>query len=907
MKNHLNKQQSFWTLLAGLWFTTSCSGFAYMMGNDNKDNDKGGCQGSLCRRECDPADPASCPRGYLCVENGRCSVDPNINPRSLDTDGDGVTDDKDGCIADNEDFDNFEDTDGCPDIDNDKDGVLDKDDLCPNKALDAGYPSTRKGCPEEVVIPDVNDQDKDGVLDANDLCPLQIEDRDQYQDSDGCIDADNDQDNIPDARDKCPCVDAEYTVDKCASTKENYNGFADTDGCPDPETPPCLKPNVCGNCSANCINEQLGGPNSPLPNPSANDGVIKRPDGTIALSETSAETTVQAEFAWPSNDVEGTISRIDTKLNREVGRYATVLKKTIPGVVTCPRCAVWNDLDHNNRPSRSTVDPKTGNAYVANRAHALPNDSASTCTNNTDSKCYGSVTKFGFYDAKFCDPNSYDESKCQCKDQNGNRKIETSMDCDGQGIGDNGLCKVDGKTDPSGTVPNGIEIAKTPDLMTAAKAEFWGEDDECILWTKELGNPGDNPRAMAIDASGKLWVGMFASTPPRFYKLDPDKDGLLLDPDYLDMNNNGPLTAESGVTVTGNPYGAVIDSQNKLTYVHRHKTGQIERFDVQTGKLDPGGLIAGNPVGAYGITVDSTRNIWVASWDDKKDSNGKPETHGALSRYKMTTLNNVTTTEWTHFSASLDASNDKEWRGRGLTTALKDGRGYIWAVFYNKNDSKEAFLVKFDDQAKANDGPLKTINLNMAPPSGKLPCSSKTPIGVGIGYAGSVWVVNQRSDNVCKFTEGNTADTDSTNDNDELFGIKVGSAPYTYSDFTGYLLANLTRQEGSYSVVFPGCITGKLEQWAHLSYQVETPGASSIEVTVRGVPTSPELITNKTPYGPLLGPNDVSWRTHIADSILGSKNSDLEVIFNFKADPNNAANIPKLIAVEAANVCGIDE
>jgi outer membrane protein OmpA-like peptidoglycan-associated protein len=65
------------------------------------------------------------------------------------------------------------------------------------------------------------DSDGDGVLDADDLCPDSPEDRDGFEDDDGCPDPDNDQDRIPDRDDRCP------------NEPETYNGIDDDDGCPD--------------------------------------------------------------------------------------------------------------------------------------------------------------------------------------------------------------------------------------------------------------------------------------------------------------------------------------------------------------------------------------------------------------------------------------------------------------------------------------------------------------------------------------------------------------------------------------------------------------------------------------------------------------------------------------------------
>lgn len=65
------------------------------------------------------------------------------------------------------------------------------------------------------------DGDGDGVKDENDLCANDVEDRDGWEDDDGCADPDNDKDRIVDADDQCP------------REPETYNGIEDEDGCPD--------------------------------------------------------------------------------------------------------------------------------------------------------------------------------------------------------------------------------------------------------------------------------------------------------------------------------------------------------------------------------------------------------------------------------------------------------------------------------------------------------------------------------------------------------------------------------------------------------------------------------------------------------------------------------------------------
>ncbi len=67
----------------------------------------------------------------------------------------------------------------------------------------------------------VADRDNDGIPDDKDQCPDRPEDKDGFEDADGCPDIDNDADRVLDIADRCPNV------------PETYNGFEDEDGCPD--------------------------------------------------------------------------------------------------------------------------------------------------------------------------------------------------------------------------------------------------------------------------------------------------------------------------------------------------------------------------------------------------------------------------------------------------------------------------------------------------------------------------------------------------------------------------------------------------------------------------------------------------------------------------------------------------
>lgn len=133
-------------------------------------------------------------------------------PTPTDKDGDGLLDEKDACPEQPEDFDSYQDDDGCPETDNDQDGILDESDSCPDVQEDVDGFADSDGCPEF-------DNDVDGIADINDGCRDQPEDYDGYQDDDGCPDTDNDGDSIADV------------LDQCINEAEDYDNDQDEDGC----------------------------------------------------------------------------------------------------------------------------------------------------------------------------------------------------------------------------------------------------------------------------------------------------------------------------------------------------------------------------------------------------------------------------------------------------------------------------------------------------------------------------------------------------------------------------------------------------------------------------------------------------------------------------------------------------
>ena len=127
--------------------------------------------------------------------------------------------------------------------DRDGDGIYDNVDQCPDDPEDKDEFEDEDGCPD-------HDNDQDGILDVNDQCPNDPEDIDNFEDENGCPDPDNDQDTVLDVDDQCPdtpgpverqgCPEGDRDgdgigddTDKCPDDPEDKDGFEDEDGCPD--------------------------------------------------------------------------------------------------------------------------------------------------------------------------------------------------------------------------------------------------------------------------------------------------------------------------------------------------------------------------------------------------------------------------------------------------------------------------------------------------------------------------------------------------------------------------------------------------------------------------------------------------------------------------------------------------
>jgi streptogramin lyase len=223
-------------------------------------------------------------------------------------------------------------------------------------------------------------------------------------------------------------------------------------------------------------------------------------------------------------------------------------------------------------------------------------------------------------------------------------------------------------------------------------------EDECVLWTAEVGGVNGIPRALVIDYGtldtrlGFPWVGLFNEM--RFYKLSP-ADGSVLETVDVDVHT----------------YGAAIDSEGWI-WISGRSSNAIQRFHYLSYAVEPSIPVPASPCGGtdpYGITVDMNDRVWVGVWSE-----------GGACRYDP---------------------DDGSWffvgtggRGRGVAV---DADNVIWV---SNDDNNTLYRFNADDGGGLQSyGGLGT-----------------TPIGVGADRLGKIWTINHGSNNASRFNPDTT-------------------------------------------------------------------------------------------------------------------------------------------------------
>jgi hypothetical protein len=560
----------------------------------------------------------------------------------------------------------------------------------------------------------------------------------------------------------------------------------------------------------------------------------------------------------------------------------------------------------NNRPSRTAVD-FNGDVWVSNRAHI-------------GGPYQSSVSKI----ANKNDPNP---AMSDCIDRNANGKIDTSSDANGDGVIDTDCNQNNVPDDLLDTDPTKGGTA----CVAGHPQEFFGLDDECILFTTDTGdlNGWGRPLALGPGSNGDFgpsdaWPGRYQDG--TFFRID-GKTGYITttvpinsQPDPLgpatctDVSQCGANTGEPGgpntphvqcvagkCMVFSHPYGATID-QFGILWAPNIDGNLLFYFDTNDPNNPNRQGVVGAPTslgydgfGFYGVSLDGyadpasnklVQQIWMAHYGGS----------GGAFRYRpvrdgnFADLKNGTWAYITFNGANYSACN-----GRGIAV---DNRTPAWA------------WVGLD----SSPGGVGRIPANIADGASMLSSvfrpgsfAGNTTLGVGVANDLDIWGVNQGDSSVTHYTVAANGDLTAadkvTLDDNPRLADAIKPHPYTYSDFTGFGLRNFTNPHGTWQIVETGCANGQAgkTKWLRVEWDADVPAGTNIDLKVRSADDLASLAAApfSAPY--MTSPADLM----AAPPLLPNPAGFLEILFELTTSTKDTTPVLKGYRVISECVNGV--
>lgn len=285
-----------------------------------------------------------------------------------------------------------------------------------------------------------------------------------------------------------------------------------------------------------------------------------------------SKSSTTLPFIWVPNSNLGTISKVDTKTGKELGRYRTGPKSP------------------NTNPSRTTVDLQ-GNCWVGNRET-------------------GTVVKVGLYE------------NGQYEDRNGNGTIETSRDLNEDGVISDDETLDWGKDECvllETVVIEGKEGNYKPGAYKGGYSSQPGPrgiaiDSQNNLWAGTFGN-SKNKYYYINGKTGQIMKTVDVSSQNhRAYGAVIDKNGILWSSSLtnsllkFDPRNNSMKT----IDVKHQTYGIALDKNNHL-FVAGWGHNKLSRINITTDKVE-WTVDTGNGTYPKGLTVDDNGDVWVTHY-----------------------------------------------------------------------------------------------------------------------------------------------------------------------------------------------------------------------------------------------------------------------------------------------------
>jgi streptogramin lyase len=249
----------------------------------------------------------------------------------------------------------------------------------------------------------------------------------------------------------------------------------------------------------------------------------------------------RAPFLWVAGASNGSVTKVDTRTGRLVARYDSVLTQNWDGSV--PPVRPPRDACNNAVPT--AVDAQ-GDVFVLNRSNC--------------GGVYASVSK-------------YAGSLAACVDRNGNGVINTSSDVNGDGS-----------------------------ISLGDPAEFLGQLDECILWTRTFTAAVEQGRALVVDAGQNVWVSTLAS---KLYQLSGQSGEVLKTIDVGAETGVASVIQALAIGPGGFLYASDSSAQRRVRKINPN--GSVGSHVVDS---------LSTPVSTFGITVARDGVVWLGAESD---------------------------------------------------------------------------------------------------------------------------------------------------------------------------------------------------------------------------------------------------------------------------------------------------
>ncbi len=590
--------------------------------------------------------------------------------------------------------------------------------------------------------------------------------------------------------------------------------------------------NACGDQDPSCATAGFGPPlgpfplqSDPMPDPNESDqGLVRDPDGYLVLGQTHASF----DFVYSANTDDwgrGTVSKINSKTVREVARYFTVTcfgngadggRQGCDGTRGC--CSVDDDTRFTNRsngmppgphqaiqqndlsPSRTAVD-WNGDVWVSNRAFGGQS----------------SVTKIA-------------NDLGDCLDRNGEPGIQTSSDVNNDGL-------IDSDCNRNG-VPDDVADVKGKGCVNGKPQEFYGYDDDCLLFTTNTNTPNQFGRPLSLgngatdSGVSDAWAGGYNNG--KFFRVDG-------------------ITGQTKAAgqVPGQPYGAAIDA-NGILWAPGVGGGLF--FLDTKNPATAGAARPSNPGGGYGITLDRDQNVWVGGYPTPHAMRYTPDRSNGTA--------NLGNGFWTIVTNPGAAHGSGGCQGRGIAADSRTQQNFfVWMACHGA-----PYIVRVDGNIPLPVGADKTVDGSNMP---AIQVGGGSICGAGVDVQQNVWAIASSPALATRIlVDANGTPTQPDLGGGPGAGCPVGKGDfcglgmagvdpnttgYTYSDFTGFGLRNFTTPKGEFSYIHKGC-DGMDTKWLRLEWDGDVPPNTTLTARLRAGNTP----TPDQSWGQFIGPFNMS-------------------------------------------------